>query len=144
MKMEMRQRIERKDIVVIGATALGGFLVMFISGVLIKKEVATPLLVGLLMGAPSGAVGGVLACLFPREIVFGLLPASIREYTNAGLRVYLIANTIAAVALFFSTYFGLWPGWSCWPLRLLNVCVLVCIWCRVLREFLRRRRGEAS
>ena len=141
MKMEMRQKIEKKDIVVIGASALGGILVVLICGLIAGKDMATVLLVGLLLGAPGGAGGGVLACLLPRKFI--LLPTSFREYTNAGLRVYLIANTIAAVALFFSTYFGLWPGWSCWPLRLLNVCLLASIWYRVLREFRRRRREGA-
>jgi hypothetical protein len=144
MKMEMRQQIERKDIVVIGATALGGFLFVLISGLIAGKDMATMLLIGLLLGAPGGAGGGVLACLLPREFIHGLfLEKSFREYTNAEIRGYLIAGTIFAGAIGFSTFGGPQSGWLLWPLRFSSVYVLACVWYRALREFRRRRRGEA-
>jgi hypothetical protein len=64
-------KIEKRDIAVIGISAFGGFLLVLISlawAQLIAKDVATALLVALLMGVPGGAGGGVLACLFRRYL----------------------------------------------------------------------------
>jgi hypothetical protein len=144
MKIELREKIEKRDIVVIGVSALGGFLLVFIIGVLKGKDPATALLVGLLLGAPSGAFGGVSACLLPRKLFSDLfLGNSIREYTNAELRTFLIAGTIFWVAAVLGTFGGTQSGWLLWPVRLLSVYALAGVWYKVMREFRRRRRGEA-
>jgi hypothetical protein len=144
MKMEMRQKIEKRDIAFIGASALGGFLLMFIIGVLKSKDLATSLLVGLLMGAATGAGGAVLVCLLPRKLITDLiLGKSIREYTNAEIRTYLIAGTIFWGAIGLGTFGGTQSGWLLWPLRLFSVYLLACVWYKALREYRRRRRGEA-
>jgi hypothetical protein len=144
MKMEMRQKIEKRDIAVIGASAFGGFLFVLIVFLILSKDVATALLVGLLLGAPGGAGGGVLACLLPRKFVLGLfLEKSFREYSNAQIRAYLIAGTIFAGLIGFSTFGGTQSGWLLWPLRFSSIYVLAVVWCRSLREYRRRKRGEA-
>ena len=144
MKMEMRRKIEKKDIVVIGASALGGFLIVLITGLIAGKDMATVLLVGLLLGVPGAAGGGVLYCLLPRKFVLGLfLVKSVREYTNAGLRAYLIGGTIYAGLIGFSTFGGRQYEWWRWLARLFCVVWLAGVWYRALREF-RRRRQEGT
>jgi len=110
-----------------------------ICGLIAGKDMATMLLVGLLLGAPGGAGGGVLACLLPRNFIPGLVPP-IREYTNAGLRAYLIGGTIFTGFIGFSTFSGTHLEWLRWLIRLLCVYVLAVVWYQVLREFRRRRR----
>ena len=143
MKIDMRQKIEKKDVVVIVASALGGFLIVLICGLIAGKDLdlATVLLVGLLLGAPGGACGGVLACLLPRKFI--LLPTSFREYTNAELRAYLIGGTIYAGLIGFSTFGGRQYEWWRWLARLFCVVWLAGVWYRALREF-RRRRQEGT
>ena len=141
--MKMRDKIELRDIAVIGATALGGFLLMLITGLLAGKDVATSLLAGLLMGAPSAAVGGIVFCLLRERILDLLRRKSLREYTNAELRAYLIAGTIIWVGVGLGTFGGKQSGWLPWPPRLLSVYLVACDWYQALREFRRRRRGEA-
>ena len=61
-----KMKIEKRDISVIALSALGGFL--FVVIVLASRDMATGVFVGLVMGAPSGAGGGVLACIFRRYL----------------------------------------------------------------------------
>jgi hypothetical protein len=68
---------------------------------------------------------------------------SIPECTNAEIRAFLIAGTIIAVAIGFSTFYGRQPEWLRWLQRLFCVVWLAGIWYQALREFRRRRRGEA-
>ena len=69
--------------------------------------------------------------------------ATIREYTNAQIRAFLIAGTIIAGAIGFSTFFGRQPEWWRWLARLFCVVWLAGVWYQALREFRRRRRGKA-
>ena len=141
MKMELRQKIEKKDIVVIGASAFGGFLAVLISGLIGGIDMATVLLVGLLLGVPGGAGGGVLACLLPPKFFHGLfLEKSIREYTNAGLRAYLIGGTIFTGFIGFPSFFGTGLEWLRWPIRVGCAYLLAFVWYFALRELRRRRR----
>jgi uncharacterized membrane protein YccC len=58
-----KMKIEKRDIPVIALCALGGFLLIMIA--LASRSMAT-VFVGLVAGAPCGAGGGVLACIFRR------------------------------------------------------------------------------
>jgi hypothetical protein len=67
----------------------------------------------------------------------------IPECTNAEIRAFLIAGTIIAGAFGFSTFYVKWPEWLRWLERLFCVVWLAGLWSQALREFRRRRRGEA-
>jgi hypothetical protein len=70
--------------------------------------------------------------------------ATIRESTNAEIRAFLIAGTIIAGTIGFSTFFGRQAGWWRWLARLFCVVWLAGVWNQALREFRRRRRDEAA
>jgi hypothetical protein len=66
-------KIEKRDIAAIGISAFGGFLLVFLVSLVhiakdVSKDVVTALLVGLFLGVPGGAGGGVLTCLFRRYL----------------------------------------------------------------------------
>lgn len=59
-------KIEGRDIPIIALSALGGFLLVLVG--VAGKDLATAILVGMVAGAPSGAGGGALACIFRRYL----------------------------------------------------------------------------
>jgi len=61
-----KMKIEKRDIPVIAFSALVGFLLVVLA--LASRDMATGVFVGLVAGAPSGAGGGVLACMFRRSL----------------------------------------------------------------------------
>ena len=63
-----KMRIEKRDISMIALCALGGFLFLFLVIVLARRDMATGALVGLVLGTPGGAGGGVLACVLRRYL----------------------------------------------------------------------------
>ena len=56
--------IQKGDVPVIFLSSLGGFLLVFFS--LAGKNLGGAVFVGLMFGVPSGAGGGILACIFRR------------------------------------------------------------------------------
>jgi hypothetical protein len=68
---------------------------------------------------------------------------SIPECTNAEIRAFLIAGTIITGAIGFSTFYGRQPEWLRWLERLFCVVWLAGVWYQALREFRRRKGGEA-
>jgi hypothetical protein len=59
-----KMRIEKRDILIIAISALGGFvLVLYALG---RKDLQAGIFVGVLCGASGGAGGGVLGCIFIR------------------------------------------------------------------------------
>jgi hypothetical protein len=61
-------KIEKRDIPVIALSALVGFLLVVLAFALASRSMATGVFVGLVAGAPSGAGGGVLVCMFRRSL----------------------------------------------------------------------------
>ena len=61
-----KMQIEKRDISMIALCALGGFLFVAIVGA--TRDMATGVLVGLVLGTPGGAGGGVLACVLRRYL----------------------------------------------------------------------------
>jgi hypothetical protein len=61
-----KMKIEKRDISMIAVSALVGFLLVMLA--LASRDMATGVFVGLVAGAPSGAGGGVLACMFRRHL----------------------------------------------------------------------------
>jgi hypothetical protein len=57
-------KIEKRDITIVSLCALGGFLLVLVA--LASRDIAAGVFVGLVAGVPSGAGGGVLACIFRR------------------------------------------------------------------------------
>ena len=61
-----KMRIEKRDIPMIALGAFVGFLLVVIA--LASKDWATGIFVGLVAGAPCGAGGGALACMFRKGL----------------------------------------------------------------------------
>ena len=61
-----KMKTEKRDIPVIAFSALIGFLLVEFA--LAGRSTAMGVFVGLVAGAPSGAGGGVLACMFRRRL----------------------------------------------------------------------------
>ena len=57
-------KIEKRDILLVALSALGGFLLVLFA--LAGRDVGSAVFVGLVAGAPSGAGGGVLVCILRR------------------------------------------------------------------------------
>ena len=60
----VEMKIERRDILLIALCAVGGFILVTVA--IGGRNLAGSIFVGLVAGAPSGAAGGVLACLIRR------------------------------------------------------------------------------
>jgi hypothetical protein len=59
-------KIEKRDITLVALCALGGLLLMLVFVMSWSSDIAGGVFEGLVVGVPSGAGGGVLACIFRR------------------------------------------------------------------------------
>jgi hypothetical protein len=99
-----RTKIEKRDIAPIALGALAGLLLPAIAIVWAGGDMTTALLVGLLMGAPSGAGGGVLACLLSRHLHLEpnrKISSTVRRLGATNLLIIGVVLLLAWLALAF-------------------------------------------
>jgi len=108
-----KMKIEKRDIPVIAFSALGGFLLVVLA--LASRSIAAAVFVGLVAGAPSGAGGGVLVCMF-RRILEKDASTHQQVSTRPTFRVLagclsLLMLAIAPVFIYAGITEGAWLAW---------------------------------